>query len=186
MGRADSHERPPSVVRANHDGPLPPGSSRSHVAYANPGVTGSAVMDSLSLNGETPSRISVAGSLHVRPPSVERLASTALDEPGANVAPLNAIALWYAMPSGPIVTHGSLARAKSAPLAALPPVQCENAACDTDQVSPPSREYPVSRPRAPPSVQRSCCQTPTRFEGFIGLIATIGSTSALIATTPVT
>ena len=67
-------------------------------------------MDSLSLKGETPSRISVAGSLHVRPPSVDRLASTALDDPMANVSPLNPIAIWYAMPSGPIVTQGSLAR----------------------------------------------------------------------------
>ena len=29
----------------------------------------------------------------------------------ALASPLNAIALWYAMPSGPIATHGSLARA---------------------------------------------------------------------------
>jgi hypothetical protein len=65
----------------------------------------------LSLNGSAPSRISVVAALHVRPPSIERLTSTALVEPGANVAPLNAIATWYAMPSGPIDTHGSLARA---------------------------------------------------------------------------
>jgi hypothetical protein len=44
------------------------------------------------------------------------------------------------MPSGPIVTHGSLARAKSAPFAALPPVQRLNGACDDPQVRPPSNE----------------------------------------------
>ena len=98
------------------------------------------MIDSLSLNGALPSRISVAGLLHVRPPSIERLASTALDEPAANVAPLNAMAIWYAMPSGPIVTHGSLARGKSPPLPALPPVQRENAACASDHVRPPSNE----------------------------------------------
>jgi hypothetical protein len=76
----------------------------------------------------------------VRPPSVDRLASTALDEFAANVSPLNAMPIWYAMPSGPIVTHGSLARAKSPPFAALPPVQRENLACVSDHVRPPSNE----------------------------------------------
>src|SRR6476646_11841808 len=140
MGFAGSQDCPPSIVRANHDGPLPFWSSRSHVAYANPAVSGSAVSDSLSLKGATPSRISVAGSLHVRPPSVDRLARTALDEFVANVSPVNAMPIWYAMPSGPIDTHGSLARAKSPPLAVLPPVQRENFACVSDHVSPPSNE----------------------------------------------
>ena len=46
------------------------------------------------------------------------------------------------------------------------------------QVWPPSRETPASTPLALPFDQRSCCQTPTRFPGFVGLTATHGSTSA--------
>ena len=48
--------------------------------------------------------------VQVRPPSVERLASTALVDPGACVAPLNAIAAWCTVPSGAKLTHGSLER----------------------------------------------------------------------------
>src|SRR6185312_15928050 len=151
-----------------------------------PGASGSAVIDSLSLNGAAPSRMTVAGGLHVLPPSIDRLASTALDEPLANVSPVNAIPIWYAMPSGPIATHGSLARAKSPPFAALPPVQRESAACDHVQVAPASNEYAARSPRAPPSVQRSCCQTPIRCDGFCGSIATYGSTSAPVKATPLT
>src|SRR5215468_11972665 len=53
------------------------------------------------------------------------------------------------------------------------------------QVFPPSNEAPARLPSAPPSDQRSCCQTPTMLAGLRGLIATIGSTSALEYSTPV-
>src|SRR6185437_6222845 len=151
-----------------------------------PGASGSAVIDSLSLNGAALSRMTVAGGLHVLPASIDRLASTALDEPLANVSPVNAIPIWYATPSGPIATQGSLARAKSPPFAALPPVQRESAACDHVQVAPASNEYAARSPRAPPSDQRSCCQTPIRCDGFCGSIATYGSTSAPVKATPLT
>ena len=65
---------------------------------------------SLSLNARGPSRISATGLLHVSPPSVDRLTVIALAEPAPNVAPLNASAAWYAVPSGANVTHGSVAR----------------------------------------------------------------------------
>ena len=53
---------------------------------------GSALIESLSLKNALVSLISTAGALQVSPPSVERLASTALVDPGACVSPLNAIA----------------------------------------------------------------------------------------------
>src|SRR5262245_22508548 len=43
----------------------------------------------------------------------------------------------------------------------------------------------LTRPLAPPDDQRSCCQLTTRLSGFIGLIATCGSTSALRYSVPV-
>src|SRR5262245_44561565 len=45
-------------------------------------------------------------------------------------------------------------------------------------VEPPSCETAVTSPRAPPSDQRSCCQTATKFAEFVGLTATHGSSSA--------
>ena len=59
-----------------------------------PPAVGSAVIDSLSLKALLPSAISVDALLHVRPPSSERLTSTALFEPGESVAPSKAIAIW--------------------------------------------------------------------------------------------
>jgi hypothetical protein len=53
------------------------------------GAEGSAKIDSLSLKGFAPSRISVAGALHVKPPSSERLARIALLPPLSNAA-----AIW--------------------------------------------------------------------------------------------
>jgi hypothetical protein len=46
----------------------------------------------LSLKYPFTSLISTAGALQLRPPSVDRLASTALVEPGACDSPLKAIA----------------------------------------------------------------------------------------------
>ena len=91
---------------------------------------------------------------------------------------MNAIAIWYAAPFGENVTHGSEARSKSPPFATVPPEQNVNFANVVFQVAPPSVEYPVARPRAPPSDHRSCCQTPTMFSGSAGFTATQGSTSA--------
>src|SRR3982750_1187166 len=135
-------------------------------------------MLSLSLNCVRVSRMSVVGTPQGTPPSVARLTSTALEDEAPNVGPENAIAIWYAMPLGEMVIHGSDARAKSVPLLAAPPVQRENAADDLVQVWPPSCDTPVRRPRAPPSDQRSCCHTPMRCIGSPGSTSTRGSTSA--------
>src|SRR5215471_10295236 len=99
MFRAGSHVWPPSVVRENQIGSrnerawirpsmlareVPLGeTNRSQAAYAYPSVVGSAVTDSLSLNAYATSRLPesrmiVHGSLQCWPPSLERLASTAL------------------------------------------------------------------------------------------------------------
>ena len=42
---------------------------------------------------------------------------------------------------------------------------------------PPFFEEPATRPWAPPSDQRSCCQTPITLDESAGLTATNGSTS---------
>src|SRR5690348_15088958 len=47
------------------------------------------------------------------------------------------------------------------------------------QLLPPFFETPVARPCAPPSDQRSCCQTAIRFFESVGLTSTQGSSSAL-------
>src|SRR5512140_1687398 len=110
--------------------------------------------------------MSAVGVLQENPPSTERLTITALDAPGPNVGPLIEIAIWCAVPSGEIVIQGSDARAKSIPLAALPPVQRVKAAAVRVHVRPASSDTPVSKPRAPPSDQRSCCHTPMRWLGL--------------------
>jgi hypothetical protein len=71
---------------------------------------GSAVIVFLSLKCVAPSRISVAGLLQVRPPSVDRLTSIAFAEPAINVPTLVESAIWNETPSGLIVTQGSVAR----------------------------------------------------------------------------
>src|SRR6266540_2429620 len=127
MFRAGSQVTPPSVVRENQIGSrnvrvliapsmlareVPLGSTnRSQAAYAYPALSASAVTDSLSLNANATSRspesrIIVHGSLHVSPPSVDRLARTALTLSRA----LNDRATWYAVPSAPNDTQGSDAR----------------------------------------------------------------------------
>jgi hypothetical protein len=112
IGRAGSHT--PPVVRANQVGPVPIGLlgwvcpvSRSHTAYTRPGSIGSAVIASLSLNtsGSLSAR-STVGSLHVSPPSLDRLATIAL----RGDIESNTSATWNTVPSAAIVTHGSVAR----------------------------------------------------------------------------
>src|SRR5215212_10283528 len=122
--------------------------------------------------------MSVAGADHVAPPFVDRLARIAVMKPLGS----SASAIWWAVPSGPKDTHGSVARVASG---SVEPAQVLHGIGATAvQVAPPSVERPVPRPFEPPSVQRSCCQTPTRLFGFVGLTATHGSTSALTKTSP--
>src|SRR5712691_11852011 len=59
-----------------------------------------------------------------------------------------------------------------------------NGSADSCQVRPPSKDEPATRPFAPPSFQRSCCQVATRFRVSRGLWAIQGSTSALGLSTP--
>ena len=65
-------------------------------------------------------------------------------------------------------------------VAPVPPAQLLNLGALCVQVRPPSVLTPASRPCAPPSDQRSCCQNPTTLFGFVGLTATEGSTSAVL------
>src|SRR5262245_12898050 len=114
------------------------------------------------------------GSLHVSPPSVERLARTALTLSSA----LNERLTWYAVPSGPKDTHGSDARSYAPLFASVPPAQVLKCGNVSDHVRPPLCETAVTRPCAPPSDQRSCCQTAIRLSGFVGFTSTHGSSSA--------
>src|SRR5215216_3116492 len=96
MTRAASQLVPPFVVRENHVGPREAnafsnalvggtspggGASRSHTAYAKLELLRSAVSVFLSLRmlGSS-SRLSVIGSLHEAPPSVDRMTSIAFGE----------------------------------------------------------------------------------------------------------
>ena len=68
------------------------------------------MIDSLSLKKRrSSSRISVAGADHVAPPSVDRLARTVVKKPFGS----SARAIAWAVPDGPIDTHGSVARVAS-------------------------------------------------------------------------
>src|SRR2546421_12294327 len=127
-------------------------------------------MDSLSLKlASAVSLITVTGWDHVRPPSVDRLTRT----PFVALAKLNVSAIAYAVPRGPKVTHGSEARSYS------PPVHFVSPGTGTwRHVRPSSYVTPVTRPRAPPSFQRSCCHSPTRLPLRAGFAARFGSTSA--------
>ena len=68
------------------------------------------MIESLSSKARLPSLINVDAGPHVRPPSAERLTTMAPNAFGWNEAPPKTMALWYAAPSGAIVTHGSLIR----------------------------------------------------------------------------
>ena len=71
------------------------------------------------------SNLTTTGSSQFAPLSNEREVSTAL----AKLESLIDSATWCATPFGENDTHGSVARSKSPPLAALPPVQRLNFAC---------------------------------------------------------
>src|SRR5215210_6100909 len=125
--RAGSQLSPPSVVRLNHAGPrkatlfsnalggaLSPGgdTSRSHTAYTKSESCGSAVRLFLSLSTfGFSSRLSVMGSLHVTPPSVDRITSMAfgyVPNPPGFVSTDRLIR--YMSPLGATSTQGSDAR----------------------------------------------------------------------------
>src|SRR5262249_46413334 len=117
MIRAGSQLCPPLVDRAIHVGPLsifsffslfsPAEPDRFQTAYTRYGSRGSAVIDSLSSpTVSSVSRARTAGSLHVRPPSSDRLARMAWS---ASLW-LNDRLIACAMPSGPNDTQGSVAR----------------------------------------------------------------------------
>src|SRR5512132_952758 len=50
---------------------------------------------------------------------------------------------------------------------------------------PPFVLTPATRPREPPSDQRSCCQVATMLSAFVGFTSTQGSTSVLAKFVPV-
>src|SRR3954470_13929158 len=78
------------------------------------------------------------------------------------------------MPSGPIETHGSVARSYGSP----PATQMLNgSACCEPHVAPPSNDAPDISACAPPFDQRSCCQTAIWLAVLAGLTALNGSTS---------
>ena len=134
-------------------------------------------MDSLSTNSDVEpvfSRCSVAGSLQVSPPSVDLLARIALSA----FVSLNDSAIWCTTPFGENVAHGSEARWKSPPLAAVPPAQMLKWANERVQLAPPLNEVDATSPCAPPFDQRSCWNAPTMWSGLVGSTATRGSTSA--------
>src|SRR3954451_3969729 len=79
----------------------------------------------------------------------------------------------YAVPSGPIATHGSLVRSSG------PPVQREMPGTSTRfHVAPPSFVTATMLLSAPPSTtKRSCCQTAIALRGSSGFTANDGSAS---------
>ena len=64
-------------------------------------------------------------------------------------------------------------------------MQRENAAFDSVQVAPPSKDAARFKPCAPPSDQRFCCQALIRFMGLVGLTARYGSAAVLVYSVPV-
>src|SRR2546421_8797412 len=110
IARGALQVRPPSRVSESIVGPVtsrvPSGldCSRSQTWYARPGRVGSAVTEFLSLkNVNSVSAITGVVLRHVRPPSYEVVATTAL----RGVVWSKLSALPYTMPSGPVDTHGS-------------------------------------------------------------------------------
>src|SRR5690348_7560047 len=73
-----------------------------------------------------------------------------------------------------MLTHGSDARSYASP----PGAHRDTGQGTSVNDRPPSRENAAAIPRAPPSLQRSCCQAPTTSPGKNRLPATDGSTSA--------
>src|SRR3954447_4722509 len=129
-------------------------------------MLGLAVMASLSLPGS--GAAIVVGRDQVRPPFVERLATTATGGGSAVAEPT--VPEKYAVPSGPAETHG--AEAKSA----VPPVQMVSPGIRLRrQDLPPSDEKPMRSLRAPNP--KSCCQVPINVRGCAGSAVIAGSIS---------
>ena len=98
---------------------------------------------------------------------------------GAKMAPLKARPMTCRTPSLPTSTHGSLARSKSPALPAAAPPQRDSGSSVRVQAAPPSCDTALTMARAPPSLQRSCCQAASSSCGLVGERANEGSTSAL-------
>src|SRR5262245_975163 len=82
-------------------------------------------------------------------------------------------------PLGAHDTHGSDERPKSPPLAGVPPAQTLKCGIEYAKLTPPLWLTAATRPWAPPSDHRSCCQNPATSLGLVGLTASQGSTSLL-------
>src|SRR6266511_1474646 len=97
---------------------------------------------SLKLKSEV-SRMRVVGSLQLSPPSVDLATSMAAVLKSAVADRL----IKYPLPFGANVTHGSEARSRSPPLAAVPPEHVLKWAHEcTGHVCPPSWETAATRP----------------------------------------
>ena len=157
---------------------------RSHTPYAKPGSRGSAVMEFLSSTGTVgslaESSIWSRRFCQVRPPSTDVTAATPL---WLSLA-LNTRPWLYALPSGPIETHGSDARSNGATCVPDEAAQALYGSTLSCQLRPPSADQPATRPLEPPSLQRSCCQVATRLRVAAGFSAMNGSTSAFGLLTP--
>src|SRR5262249_55845253 len=106
--------------------------------------------------------------------SVDLLARTAF----ALSFALNERLTWYAVPSGPNDTHGSDERSYPPPFCGVPPAHVLKCGNVRVHEAPPLCVTAVTSPCAPPSDQRSCCQTAIRLFAFVGLTSAQGSSSA--------
>src|SRR5919197_5262054 len=104
-----------------------------------------------------------------------RAASTAL----RGVVRSNDRLIDHRSPFGAHDTPGSDERPKSPPLAAVPPAQLLKCGVEYAKLVPPSWLTAATKPCAPPSDQRSCCQNPATSLALAGLTASRGATSAL-------
>jgi hypothetical protein len=112
----------------------------------------------------------VAGGRQVRPPSRERLATTAVV--GGSVEMSAPRPLKYTVPSPPAATHGS------EPASAVPPVQAVSPGMVRRfHVLPPSREEATRSLRDWLAEPTSCFQAATMLRGLAGLTVTAGSSS---------
>jgi hypothetical protein len=126
------------------------------------------VIDSLS-RPFVSSAATAIGALQWSPPSVDLETRIALFV--SKASKLSEIA--YRSPFGANVTHGSDARSY------VPPEHFEVPGTTTRCHEPPWFVLTLAtRPREPPSFQRSCWYSATMFCAFVGLIAARGSTSA--------
>src|SRR6516162_3836934 len=136
-------------------------------------------MDSLSLKTtEEMVWMSKVGGFQVRPPSVDLLTATPLFCALPLLSIFASMLLTNSVPVGPNETQGSAARSKLPPEALVMPGTTTSV-----QLCPPSKLTPATIPWAQPRVQRSCCQTPTRWFGLVGSTAKRGSTCVPIKST---